>query len=95
MVLIGPENELKQRDNPDFLLEMGELLLDLRVFLQLLAVSVESDCKFAYVPVAKVLKQMEKPLEISSLERVEDVFFKQLGDVVDVFTKQHTHAHLD
>lgn len=55
------------------------------------------DCflKFTDIPLSECLHHVVEPLEVSAFQRVDYVFFKKLGDVKNVLTKQDGHAHLD
>jgi len=56
---------------------------------------LDSSLEFFDVALAERLHHVEKPLEVSTLQRVDNVLLEQLGDVENVLAKQDGHAHLD
>ena len=87
------ENHLEEGDYSNFLLEIGHFLDNIGELTDIVLLSLHSFVKVIYFSFAKGLHHMIEPLKFCADQTVDDILFKQLGNIEHIFAEENAHAH--
>ena len=95
LILSQLENHLQERNDSDFLFEIGHLLHNVGEPGDVLLLALHGPVELIDLSLAQSLHHVVEPLEVGSNQDVNNVFIQEFADIENSLAKQNRHTHFD